>query len=203
MTNSRFQMQHRLTENSRITNQQISSPDMDESVARSLYYYTITFSAAGLFVLLCIVLVTTAEYYKAKKTLRSSIVPSGDIRLSIFTSNTAQLTACLLFVLTEDDEDDEKEAVEEDEEAKEEREKKEAMYLLMLEKQNRATAECGSQCDDPMLLEAEVLAWKKKLRVRRRKLIMQPNGEVDGKNSMAPSYSLPNLSLTNPYRLPR
>jgi hypothetical protein len=118
-------------------------------------------------------------------------------------SDTAQIIISLPFILIEDDEDDEKEAEEEDEEAKEEREKKEALYRLMLEKQNRVTAERGSQCDDPTLLEAEVLAWKKKLRVRRRKLIMQPNGEVDGTNTMAPSYSLPNLSLTNPYRLPR
>jgi hypothetical protein len=172
-------------------------------VTRSLYYYTITFSAAGLFVLLCIVLVTSAEYYKAKKTLRSSIVPSGNFRLSIFTSDTTQLMNCLPFVLTEDDEDEEEEPEEEDEHAKEEREKKEALFRLMLEKQNRVTTDCGSQCDDPTLLEAEVLAWKKKLRVRRRKLIMQPHSEADGKNSMAPSYSLPNLSLTNPYRLPR
>lgn len=153
--------------------------------------------------MLCIVLVTSAEYYKAKKMLTSSIVPSGNIRLSNLKTDTAQIINYLRCALVEDDEDNDKDAEEEDDEAKEEREKKEALYRLMLERQNKVTADCGSQCDDPTLLEAEVLAWKKKLRVRRRKLIMQPHSEVDGKNSMAPSYSLPNLSLTNPYRLPR
>lgn len=186
-------------------NGQISSPPLDESVARSLDYYTITFSAAGLFVLLCIILVTSAEYYKAKKMLKSSIVPgSGILKLDVNMLNAVQLIFLLQYDLEEDDDmDEEKESEEEDEEAKEEREKKEALYRLMLEKQKRVTADCGSQCDDPVLLEAEVLAWKKKLRVRRRKLIMQAHtNEIDGKNSMAPSYSLPNLSLTNPYRLP-
>lgn len=55
---------------------QIISPPTDRSVSRSLQYYTITFSATGLFVLLCAVVLTSAEYYKAKKQSKAKIIPS-------------------------------------------------------------------------------------------------------------------------------
>lgn len=112
------------------------------------------------------------------------------------------------FLLTEDeakeDEDNEDDA--------EERLRKDAHYRLLLGRQSIARVDCGSQCEDPALIDAEVLAWKKKLRVRRRKLVNQPSlsnnsSEVDDDNvdnvRSSGTYSLPNLSLSNPYRLPR
>ena len=63
---------------------QIAAVDLDGSVTRSLAFYTITFSAAGLFILLCIIFFTTAEYYKAQAQ-RPVVVPSdGALRVLSF-----------------------------------------------------------------------------------------------------------------------
>ena len=58
---------------------QIGAVPYDYSVSRSLDYYTITFGAAGLFVLFCIICITTAEFYKAKKAYRAVVLPSDGV----------------------------------------------------------------------------------------------------------------------------
>jgi hypothetical protein len=58
---------------------QIYSPLVDESVSRSLQYYTITFSATGLFILLCMVILTSAEYFRSKKILMAIIPGAGNL----------------------------------------------------------------------------------------------------------------------------
>ena len=61
---------------------QVTSPEFDESVKRSILYYTITFSASGLFILFCMTWITAAQYYKARKALRAVIIPTDGMYVS-------------------------------------------------------------------------------------------------------------------------
>ena len=78
---------------------QVTSPLFDESVKRSILYYTITFSAAGLFVLFCITWITAAEYFKARKALKAVIIPYDGMYVSAITFMHGARKICTFITL--------------------------------------------------------------------------------------------------------